>query len=473
VTISNPIVSAGGFVPGVPLAPCSLKSRSANIDSLVVAHYVPPPGVAVLAVGGYGRKELFPYSDVDLLILCENATIRNGLGEPLSDFLRTLWDFGLRVSQSVRTREECAQLDTQNVELAVSLLDRRFLSGDQALFASLVTPSPDKLAPHIVAMTRARHIEFHNTIYHLEPNVKDAPGGLRDLQVIHWLTGRNPAPAVLDLLSRIRCSLHRSAGRDQNILDFAMQDEIAAGHDPSELMRDYFQGAQVVYRLCQRELANIENRRGGLLSHWLDRTSKLSNSDFTVVRGTISMRTEVLSTLLITRLLFFVGKHGLRLAPDLEDRLALFTGFELGWPELHGILELPFANRALRIMHATGLLAQVFPELNQINGRVVRDFYHRYTVDEHTLVTIDTAVDVQQEPFVALGREIENRGLLLIALLFHDSAKGTGESHAEPSAELALGALKRIGMPQPDLDTVARSLRRLHGAAARPKYRYR
>ncbi len=432
-----------------------MAARTAAIDALVTSHFHPPPGVALLAVGGYGRRELFPYSDVDLLILCANVQARDELGEELSEFLRTLWDFGLRVSQSVRTREECAGLDLTNVELAVSLLDRRFLSGDKDLFASLVTPSPEKLGTHLAALTRQRHHKFQNTIFHLEPNVKDAPGGLRDVQVIRWLSGRNPAPAAFEMLSRIRSALHRAAGRDQNILSFAMQDELAGNHDASALMRDYFQSANIIHRYCLRELDAAETRRSGLLSQFRNRSSKLSNGDFSVVRGCVFLRAPQLNAALVTQLLFFVGRHGLPLSPDLEDRLTAFRGYQMRWPELRGLLELPQPHKALRVMHTTGLLEQVFPELTPINGMVVRDFYHRYTVDEHTLVTIDNAVSRKEEPFEGLTREIENRCLLLIALLFHDAGKGGGESHAESSAVLAESALARIGMPQADLTTVA------------------
>ena len=158
-----------------------LAARTARVDELVRAQWASmPAGIAIAAVGGYGRCELFPFSDIDLLILTPDEKIAGRHQRALALFLRDLWDLGLRISQSVHTPEECNLIDASNAELAVSLLDRRFLAGDEALFARSATPAPNSAAtsPHL---TRERHGPFQNTIYHLEPNVKDAPGGLRDL----------------------------------------------------------------------------------------------------------------------------------------------------------------------------------------------------------------------------------------------------------------------------------------------------
>src|ERR1700690_2495195 len=114
-----------------------LKARTAEVDEQVLREFPQIPGVALAAVGGYGRRELFPHSDIDLLFLAADEATRDRLREPLALYLRCLWDAGLRISQSVRTPDECAQFDSQNIELYISLLDRRFLAGDQAVFARL------------------------------------------------------------------------------------------------------------------------------------------------------------------------------------------------------------------------------------------------------------------------------------------------------------------------------------------------
>ncbi len=213
-------------------AAAAIANRTAHVDTIVQQRWQwMPRDVALLAVGGYGRNELFPYSDIDLLILTADEKTQLAIKEPLSMFLRDLWDRGLRISQSVHTPADCNQIDSANAELAVSLLDRRLLAGNEELFRQIRDPRPD-LGRNIVHLTNDRHAKFQGTIYHLEPNVKDSPGGLRDLQVLRWLAklgaGDQDLPEGVPVLFEIRCYLHYLAGRDDNKLSFERQDEIAA-----------------------------------------------------------------------------------------------------------------------------------------------------------------------------------------------------------------------------------------------------
>ena len=176
-------------------AAASIAERSAKVDQMVLAAAgeillpVRPSGLAVLAVGGYGRRQLFPYSDVDLLLLFESERSAVAAKTTISAFLQRLWDSGLRLSHSVRTPEECAEVHDSNTELNVSLLDQRYLTGDRTLYADLARRLPkfihanrDALIRNLAQLTRERHNKYAGTIYHLEPNVKEAPGGLRDQQ---------------------------------------------------------------------------------------------------------------------------------------------------------------------------------------------------------------------------------------------------------------------------------------------------
>jgi [protein-PII] uridylyltransferase len=204
----------------------ALAERTALVDGMVERsardHLWPalPAGLTLLAVGGYGRRHLFPYSDVDLLLLVESSRLAQEAPEAISTFLRTLWDSGLRLSHSVRTPEECAEIHDQNIELNVSLLDQRFLAGDRALYARFAERLPrflhaqrDPLMRNLTRLSRERHQKYQNTYYHLEPNIKDTPGGLRDYQLVRWLAQiRNVEapqiePAFL-FLARLRCFLH-------------------------------------------------------------------------------------------------------------------------------------------------------------------------------------------------------------------------------------------------------------------------
>ncbi len=449
-------------------AAAAIASRTARVDELVRQRWQwMPPEVALLAVGGFGRKELFPYSDIDLLILTPDEKTALAIKEPLSMFLRDLWDGGLRISQSVHTPQECNQIDAANAELAVSLLDRRLLAGSEALSKQVRDPRPD-LGRNIVQLTRDRHARFQSTIYHLEPNVKDSPGGLRDLQVLRWLSqlgaGDHDLPHGVPVLFEIRCYLHYLGARDDNKLSFERQDEIAAlsaAASPEALMRQYYRAVRDIARLANRRLERFESKRSSLFSQFRDRTSKFSNSDFSVLHGSVFLKSPQgleSDPGLMLKLFEFVGRHGLPLATDTEERMERampsfarwVTAQAAIWKPFREILRLPHSSNALRAMHDTHALEAIFPELLDIEALVIRDFYHRYTVDEHTLVAIETVLalrGIKDDSFGDLASETEELDLLIAALLFHDVGKGTpDESHVVVSDRIADRALHRAGI---------------------------
>jgi len=455
----------------------ALEGRTALVDQLVRERWTwMPKNIALAAVGGYGRKELFPFSDIDLLILTPDEKAQAAIKEPLSMCLRDLWDKGLRISQSVHTPADCNHIDSGNAELAVSLLDRRFLAGDESLFHQIRDPRPD-LGKNIAQLTKERHTRFQDTIYHLEPNVKDAPGGLRDLQVLRWLAKLGEAegenPAGTERLFQIRCFLHYLAGRDDNKLSFERQDEIAelsGSPSPEHLMREYYRAARDIARIANRRLEAFEARRSTLFSQFRDRSSRLSNPDFTVLHGEVFLRSPTAiqnDPAVELRLFQFIAHHDLPLAANTARRLDEGKGnFEAWarsqaalWPQVRDVLKEPHAARALRAMHDCGALQAIFPELREIDALVIRDFYHRYTVDEHTLVAIQSIFDLRGKPgdsFGDLAVEADEIDLLTMALLFHDVGKGTpGEGHVTASVRVARGALLRVGMTEREWETVA------------------
>lgn len=446
-----------------------IAARTALVDELVKSRWASmPEGIAICAVGGYGRRELFPCSDIDLLILTPDERTQTEIKEPLSLCLRDLWDQKLRISQSVHTPADCNLIDSGNAELAVSLLDRRFLAGDEALYRQVRDPKPE-LGRNLAELTRERHARFQNTVYHLEPNVKDTPGGLRDLQVLRWFArlgaGTGQLPPGVDVLFEIRCFLHYLAKRDDNKFSFDRQDEIAElcrEKSPEDLMRRYFRAVRGIARLANRRLDQFEAKGSSLFSQFRDRTSRLSNSDFSVVHGAVFFRSTAAASDpdTIFRLFDFVARHGLPLSTDVQERLeANMPRFEKWamahqsiWTPFREILRQPFAGKALRAMHDTGALEAIFPELRDMEALVIRDFNHRYTVDEHTLVTIQIALDLkskQKDYFGDLARETNDYDLLVVALLFHDVGKGTpDEGHVEVSNRIARAALRRAGVSE-------------------------
>jgi len=446
-----------------------------------------PNGIAMLAVGGFGRRELFPYSDVDVLILVERESDTAGLKNPLSEFVRLLWDAGLRLSHSVRTINECAELHEQNIELSVSLLDRRLLDGSSDLYARLESKlamfferRARVLNRHLCRMARARHTKFQDTFYHLEPDIKESPGSLRDIHLIGWLkklrhrdpdlSGRLASP--IHFLHSLRCFLHYQAGRDQNSLNFDAQEAIIkhpffSFSEPADFMREYFRNARAIYNEARRTLDLSEKSESSLVTQFRDWRSRLSNADFTVSNERVLLRNPAqLETdpAIILRLFEFVARHGIPLSAETERRLeesrdtfARYCEKQLSWASLRSILLLPRAAMALRAMHNTGMIQAIFPEWKNIVCLVVPDYYHRYTVDEHTLIAIEKIGELSGSSEASLRRfgeilsEIQDIALLRFALLFHDAGKGghTGD-HAQKSVELARQAMQRIQMPSDD-----------------------
>ncbi len=472
-------------------------ARTAAVDGLVVRAFeeallpVFPQAMAVLAVGGFGRRELFPYSDIDLLLLVGQEPRPQAARDALATFLRGLWDQGLRLGHSVHTVAECCQVDDRNIELTISLLDQRFLAGDPALYSKLVSALPrffhgrrEDLIRHLSRLTSVRHARYSNTIYHMEPNVKETPGGLRDFQLVRWLSQlrsaqpyQMPAPEPFpeleearNFLAALRCYLHYQASRDSNLLSFDAQEEIIEQpfirhRDASLWMREYFLHARQIHRAAIRWMEISEPNGSALLAQFRDWRSRVSNSEFTVSRERVFLKAPLMLEQdpgMALRLFVFVARHGIGLAADTETRImdhlpSLARHFEQPrgvWAQVEEILSLPHASLSLQAMHETGVLGALLPEWANVECLVVRDFYHRYTVDEHTLVAIQAleelakAEDPLRQRFAALLEEVGHRAWLATALLFHDTGKAarTGK-HVGESVRLAGGAMERLGTP--------------------------
>ncbi|MDX2153892.1 MAG: ACT domain-containing protein [Bryobacteraceae bacterium] len=456
-----------------------LSARAADVDSRVragfSAHLAPvfPVGLAVLAVGGYGRRELFPHSDVDLLFLVDRAAPDRSSREALSAFIQSLWDSKLRVSHSLRAVPECCEIHERNIELNISLLDQRFLIGDSSLYRRLQEKLPGflqsarpTLERALASMARARHAKFQNTVYHLEPDVKESPGGLRDVNMIEWFGDAPPAGAK-DFLACVRSFLHTDAGRDANQLTFDLQEQLPSHDSPEALMRDYYRYARAVHSALLRRIDVVESAGSGLFAGFREWRSRLTNADFTVARERVLLKAPLQLRTdrdLAMRLFFFVARHGISPARDTEDRLRAAAPLPVpspAWPVLSEFLRLPNVAPALRAMEDTGYLQVLFPEWKDMECLVVRDFYHRYTVDEHTLVTLRTleelaaSTDPDRRRFRDLLAETEQLHLLRFALLFHDSGKAarTG-NHSVESVRIAAEVMNRIGAPEAEAKTV-------------------
>jgi [protein-PII] uridylyltransferase len=504
---------AGGSVQDALQALCALADRTAQqiFGEVLRVHSTEPQGLSLVALGGYGRRLLFPYSDLDILFLFGNEKAEAEFRPLIADFSRTLWDLGFRVSSAGRTLEECKRIEEDNAEFHLALLDRRFLAGDEELFERLskkILAAPEKQArPFMLAeltkLTKERHARYGNTIYHLEPNVKDAPGGLRDYQAAAWLrqiangqkdwknsAGEEELAAnAVDFLSAIRCFLHYSNGRNDNTLTYELQSAAAerslgvtggAGRDakgnPEEWMRLYFRQARILNRLLLRYIeqksAVQPTLRERLFSAARGARAEIGKAkSFAVRDGLLEVVDEpALSDRAVTFALFAeAARSGIPLSREAERAIFYILkhpelpqkNTQINWATLREILAADYPSMALRPMQRLSLLMEVLPEFRAIDSLVVRDFYHRYTVDEHSLRTIEHLQELADPPderaahFRQLWKTVERRDLLILALLLHDVGKGMPvENHVTGSLEALESASQRLRLSEYEIGEV-------------------
>lgn len=493
-----------------------LARRTALVDSILLRLWAEtistdqagPENLALVATGGYGRGWLFPHSDIDILFLHSSGDSESGLKDAIRRFSQELWDLRLKLSPATRTLAECDRFDPNNVEFAISLLDCRFLAGDQNLYARL----HEKLIPRLIAreshnliqnlgeLTRQRHHKYGNTVFHLEPNVKDGPGGLRDYNTASWLalisaieklkmwpdtkallpvSSRRAFGAALDFQTAVRCFLHYRHGRDDNTLTWEAQDEAAARKigvpdmeiaNAADWMRVYFGHVRNVHRACTQLLEEIPAAWSSIYRQFQGWRNKIESQDFSVVDGLVFLQqpSSMEDAEKLLSLFHFMAQHGLKLSTTTEYKVAQSLpalaatpprGGEL-WLYLQETLVQPHAADALRAMNALHLLTLLLPELKGIEALVVRDFYHRYTVDEHTFLAIEHLHRLKEtkseweQRFAELLGELEQPELLYLSVLLHDSGKGAPEDgHVGASVQLAESCAERL-----DLDAADREL---------------
>jgi len=467
-----------------------------------------PANFSLVATGGFGRGWLFPYSDIDILFLFADREAEQAYKDPVRRFSQELWDLRLKLSPATRLLAECDRYDANNTEFTISLLDCRYLAGDRDLFRRL----HDKVIPKLVMreskallqglaeVTRERHTKHGMTLYHLEPNLKEAPGGLRDWNVANWLAlisamdklrdwpdasslrapVRRQLDSALDFLMSARCFLHFRNGRDDNTLSWEAQDQAAACKigapgaeelSAADWMRIYFGHARAVQRTVTQLLEEIPEAWSSLYRQVQSWRSRLTTTDFSVVDGLIFLQqpSSLQDPEVLLRLFHFMAHHGLKLSATTEYRIeqalpALAAtpprGAEL-WLYLQETLLQPYAADALRAMQSLRLLTLLLPELKLIDSLVVRDFYHRFTVDEHSFLAIESLHRLKQaqsewdKRYAELLGELENPELLYLALLLHDTGKGIANgNHVESSLEIANRAMDRLDVDPKEREDV-------------------
>ena len=447
--------------------------------------------MSLVAVGGYGRGQLFPHSDIDVLVLLPDGSVEDlppSTRERLEGFITACWDHGLEIGSSVRTLPECLRESQADITVQTSMLESRFLSGDKSLYQQFVQQFQASLDPRafFIAKTlelRQRHTKYDNTPYSLEPNCKESPGGLRDLQIILWVAKaaglgnswdelcRNGLATPLEVrqlkrheavLRTIRAHLHAVAQRREDRLVFDLQYAVSqslhlsatettpnARAASEALMKRYYWSAKAVAQLHQILMLNIDE--------WINRDQlshepELVNERFAIRAGMIDIVSDDLyqrqpHAILETFLVFqrTVGAKGLsvRTLRALYNARSLMNGPFRHDPvnrlQFLRILQQPEGvTRAMRLMNQTSVLGRTLWAFRRIVGQMQHDLFHVYTVDQHILMVLRNvrrffiAEHAHEYPFCSqLAAGWDKPWVLYVAALFHDIAKGRGGDHSE------------------------------------------
>ncbi len=468
----------------------------------------------LVAVGGYGREEMHPHSDADVLLLLREGMLPDSepqLKSKIEAFIGSCWDSGLEIGSSVRTVSDCLAESAKDVTVQTSLLESRLICGDPDLYQSFCTAFQAAVEPRafFVAKTlelRQRHSKFENTPYALEPNCKESPGGLRDLQVILWVAraaglgknwdelARNGLATAFEiqqikqneaLLRLVRARLHLIAKRREDRLVFDLQTAVAEsfGYQSESpdgnklpvraseaLMRRYYWAAKAVTQLHQILMLNIEERLNPS-TH----VPQIINERFSDKAGMIDINSDDLyqrepHAILETFLIFqrSRGAKGLsaRTLRALYNARSLMNGKFRSDPQNHKIFlriltEPEGITHAMRLMNQTSVLGRYLWVFRRIVGQMQHDLFHVYTVDQHILMVLRNvrrffmAEHAHEYPFCSqLAAGWDKPWLLYTAALFHDIAKGRGGDHSELGAHDVRYFCKQHGIARQDASLI-------------------
>ncbi|MBF6569001.1 MAG: [protein-PII] uridylyltransferase [Candidatus Binataceae bacterium] len=465
--------------------------------------------LAVIARGGYGRGELNPYSDIDLLFLYDwkPGPYLEVVAETI---LHALWDAGLTVGQVVRNVKGTLKMAADDLIEETAVLDARYLAGDRELFAELEKQLPRNVLNHNplkffrakLKESRDRHTRYGDSVYLLEPHLKDGEGGLRDLHTALWIAKvkykihaleelvqkavigeaeLKEVEAARDFLWRVRNTLHFLSGRHFDQLTFEYQERIAPllgfkaedslGADAS-LMRAYYRNASAIHRFAESLIARateeitpgrflrrntIRQIRPGVMIQ--NRLLGVSGTDF-FTRDPLNLVTIFAEC----------QAHGVELSGSayqmVRDNLPLIDERVRADPRLGAALMAILGGRGrvadtLEAMHRAGVLGAMIPEFGNLYARVLHDLYHIYTVDRHSLVAVRELERLRAGEFktsspllTEVARELDCLPLIFLALLLHDIGKGHGHDHHERGALLTGEVCRRLGLGGEEIDTV-------------------
>ncbi|MEO5378394.1 MAG: [protein-PII] uridylyltransferase [Magnetococcus sp. DMHC-6] len=462
--------------------------------------------ICLIATGGYGREELAPFSDIDLLFLLP-AKLDPLVSHRVEQVLYFLWDMGWEVGHAVRNIEECIFHARKEVEILTSLLESRFLTGDPELFKNYRTQleeqvllhNPDAFFRAKLLEQRKRHEKFGNSMFYLEPNIKENRGGLRDIHTFFWISKyRYHVQRVKDLiaqgilkqeeyntfnrcrafLQKVRNALHYRAGRRDDRLTFDHQIAIAAefGYQDrlgqrgvEQFMRRYYLVASQVGTLSQIFLQKYQDelhKTHGLTRQHLEGPFYLYGDKIQVIDPQAFQKKK--SNLL--RIFKVAQSQRKSIHPDtlrlVNHHLNLINQNFRSNPEVNDLfIEMLNGETAvgwvLRCMNTNGFLGRFIPEFGRIIGQTQHDLFHIYTVDEHTILAVEALRQIKAGKFseelpisTGLINQVQKPFILYLGVLFHDIAKGRQGDHSKEGAKIARKICARMGISQQDTDLI-------------------
>jgi len=465
----------------------------------------------LLAVGGYGRSSLFPYSDIDILILLPtNTELAQSLSKKVEQYVASCWDAGLEIASSVRTVAECTSESEQDITVRTSLLEARFICGKRSLLKEFTKAFEAAMDPKAFFQAKLaeqiqRHYKYQDTPYSLEPNCKESPGGLRDLQIISWVSKAallgdtfkdlNEAGLVTQreltelnrnqrFLETLRANLHLLAGRRQDVIVFDLQTALAKSMGIEEessrlaseaIMRRYYWAAKAVNQLNDVLLQNIE----ALLFPQESKTTHTipgeGNEHFIERQGVLDITDPQLyqkhpEQILRTFLVFAQASNVKSLSATIFRALynarqkmdSKWRAAPVNKALFMELLKQPDGvTRAFQLMNRTSVLGRYLPAFRRIVGQMQHDLFHVYTVDQHILMVLRNVrrfmviEHTHEFPFCSgLIAHFEKPWLLVIAALFHDIAKGRGGDHSELGRADVRKFAKEHGLDKKDTELV-------------------
>lgn len=488
-----------------------VRLHSLLMDRLLVAAWEATYGrgadACLAAVGGYGRSELSPFSDVDLLFLHAPGA-DDAVRRAAEDLLYLLWDTGLQVGHAVRTPADCLAVAEEDHTARTAMVDCRFLAGDRPLYDGFEEEMLGQVHSRRVEVYvrdkveewRTRHDRFGDTVFRLEPDVKNGEGGLRDLHTALWIAracyhvaglsalGRNmllpprevsDVRAARDFLWRVRNALHYRAGRRQDLLAFDAQEDVSAAFGYADeahelgverFMRDYYLSARTVLRVSRHIIERCIESRGALPFESV--AARPVAPGFKVWRGRLTVSDPALfhkDPAAVIRLFEIADREDVPLYSFTRDLVrGHVSGVDDAWrarPEVAAALRRLLTREGtrgafLQAMHETGVLAALVPEFGRQTGLWQHDLYHTYTVDVHSLFAVRRllklrAGDLDEPTFAPAMQALENPYPLYLGAWFHDIGKGLGGGHSEKGAALVPAIARRLQLSAEEADEVA------------------